>query len=229
MASLQYFFFFFYSSSFFFSFPPVASRIILCETLYCGGIGPPVQFPFRFNDQPKACGYAGFDLSCTNQSQTILTLPHSGEFVVQNIDYMEQTIDITDPDNCFFRRTLQNFTLSGSPFRTDFFSWNFTFLNCSSDMTNMSRSWPIPCLSGDGFNVSMTPTAYDGTLPPPASCKAIFTALLPEMSPSQSVQLAWSEPSCAECVARGGDCVRSDTSLDVECFVNSPSSNIGTF
>ncbi|XP_059440783.1 putative RING-H2 finger protein ATL21A isoform X1 [Corylus avellana] len=227
MSSSKYFFFFF-STLFFFSFPRISSRVTVCETLYCGGSWPPVRFPFRFKDQPESCGYAGFDLSCTNQNQTILTLPHSGDFVVQDIDYLEQTIDITDPDDCFFRRTLQNFTLRGSPFHTQFFGWNFTFFNCSSNVTNMSRSWPISCLGGHGFSVWMTPSDYREDSWPPPSCRATHTALLPEMSPSQSVQLSWSEPSCVECVARGGDCVRSDSSRDVECLINAPGS-IGLF
>lgn len=224
MASLQYFFFFI-----FFFFPPhIASTIIFCEPSFCG-TGPLVQFPFRFKHQPKACGYTGFDLSCTNQSQTILTLPHSGDFFVQKIDYSDQTIDITDPDNCFIRRTLQNFTLSGSPFQNDFSAdRNFTLFNCSSNVANMYSSWPISCLSGDGFNVSRRPTVHRESFSPPASCRAIFTGLLPAIS-SQSVQLTWNEPSCLDCVARGGDCERSDTILDDGCFTNAPSSFIGTF
>ncbi|ONI07426.1 hypothetical protein PRUPE_5G119800, partial [Prunus persica] len=50
------------------------------------------------------CGYAGFDLSCNNQSQTIITFPSSGDFIVQWINYREQTLFINGTDNCIPKR-----------------------------------------------------------------------------------------------------------------------------
>ncbi|RVW87547.1 Rust resistance kinase Lr10 [Vitis vinifera] len=43
----------------------------------CGDQGPLIQFPFRLKDQPCHCGYPGFELSCTENNQTMLELPVS--------------------------------------------------------------------------------------------------------------------------------------------------------
>ncbi|KAB1215496.1 putative RING-H2 finger protein ATL69 [Morella rubra] len=103
----------------------MASFLILCSSSFSPK-NPDVKFPFRLKQSPEACGYPGFDLSCNNRSQTILSLPYSGDFVVRGISYLGQSIFIDDQENCLFRRFLHNFSLSGSPFRFES-SGTFTF------------------------------------------------------------------------------------------------------
>ncbi|RVW33830.1 Rust resistance kinase Lr10 [Vitis vinifera] len=43
----------------------------------CGDQGPLIRFPFRLKHQPHHCGYPGFELSCTENNQTMLDLPVS--------------------------------------------------------------------------------------------------------------------------------------------------------
>jgi hypothetical protein len=234
MASFQVFFSTFFI---FFFLPHITSSAIICETSSCGGReNPLVNFPFRLNSKgmktDKSCGYPGFDLSCNNQSQTILTLPYSGDVVVEHIDYYEQSIYIDDPDHCLARRLLQNFNLSGSPFGFAAVR-NFTFFNCSANETTMYEygyGRVIPCVSGDDYNIWITASRYSETLMTMPSCRVILMDLLPvPLSPSPMVQLTWGEPSCGECLAGDGYCaLKSATSLDVGCFNIVPSSN-GTF
>jgi len=239
MASFQVFFSTFFI---FFVLPHITSSAIICKTSSCGGReNPLVNFPFRLKGKKtdQSCGYPGFDLSCNNQSQTILNLPYSGDVVVEHIDYYEQSVYIDDPDHCFARRLLQNFTLSGSPFRFAAVG-NFTFLNCSANETMMLLMYEygygrvIRCVSGDDYNIWITVSPYAeilmSTMP---SCRVILMGLLPvplSPSPSPTVQLTWGEPSCGECVAGDGYCARKNaTSLDVGCFNNIVSSSNGTF
>jgi hypothetical protein len=232
--------------TFLFLLPQTTSSAVIYNTSSCGGseLNPPIKFPYRLkgtnNDQ--SCCYPGFDLSCNNQSQTILTLPHSGDVVVELIDYYNQSIYISDPGHCFARRFLDNFTLSGSPFQFLAVK-NFTFLNCSANVTMMMYvpyAWAIPCVSGDAYTIWSTPSSYGGiSVTPPPSCSVILVALLPfpmlllrSRGSVTVIQLTWVEPSCVGCVAGDGDCARkSATSLDDGCFpgFSAPSSNIGTF
>ena len=85
MASFQIFF----VSTFFFFLHNTASRAEFAKTiLSCDGYALDfrIKFPFQLNTttsrstQAKRCGYPGFNLSCNNQRQTILTLPHSRDF-----------------------------------------------------------------------------------------------------------------------------------------------------
>ncbi|KAG2721347.1 hypothetical protein I3760_02G078100 [Carya illinoinensis] len=118
MAAFQIFFSIFFFGFFF--LPQIASSPTNCKPSSCNGTqNLPVKFPFRLNgSQAEACCYdPRFDLSCNNQNQTILTLPSSGDFVVIEISYREQWLQIGDPEQCIFKLLLHNFSLSGSPFR----------------------------------------------------------------------------------------------------------------
>ncbi|XP_020420351.1 putative RING-H2 finger protein ATL21A [Prunus persica] len=78
-----------------------------CNGSTCSFDGPVARFPFQIinNQLSRNCGYAGFDLSCNNQSQTIITFPSSGDFIVQWINYREQTLFINGTDNCIPKRS----------------------------------------------------------------------------------------------------------------------------
>ncbi|KAI7995539.1 putative RING-H2 finger protein ATL21A [Camellia lanceoleosa] len=110
METSTLFLFFFFSSLTIFTYK--ASSVDICEPTSCAASEPVIRFPFRLKTgQPDRCGYPGFDLSCNNQTQTVLTLPHSGEFTVTHIDYLQQWISINDPNFCLPNR-VQNLSLS---------------------------------------------------------------------------------------------------------------------
>ncbi|XP_062028929.1 RING-H2 finger protein ATL22-like [Rosa rugosa] len=180
-----------------------------CPRLACTSHSPSIQLPFRLaNRQLSSCGYAGFDLSCNNQKQTILTLPSSGNFIVQNINYKEQIVTINDPENCLPKRFLNgdHFNLTDSPltFWTD--TRNYTFLNCSAKDGTLAAS--ISCLSSDYYKVFLVPTSDWPTSWYP--CSIISTALVPiysfqwrDLNDVLDIRLSWNKPDCRSCEAGG--------------------------
>lgn len=122
-----------------------------CPESRCGS-GPTIRFPFRLKDrQPDYCGYHGFDLSCTERNDTLLELPNSVKLYVQEIDYLHQVLNVSDPDHCFLRQA-SNIKFSSSPFRFyGDFLYNYTLFNCTSAERNILGI--APCLEVPGYEV----------------------------------------------------------------------------
>ncbi|KAJ9679793.1 hypothetical protein PVL29_021643 [Vitis rotundifolia] len=143
----------------------------------CGDQGPLIQFPFRLKDQPRHCGYPGFELSCTDNNQTMLELPVSVKLLVKNITYKSREIIVQDQDNCLARQ-LRNLNLAASPFQFNF--EDFTFFDCSSDKTdsyNFDRS--IPCLSIPGNPVYAVYSSSSVQYTDLSSCRRLYNASVP--------------------------------------------------
>ncbi|KAF2291235.1 hypothetical protein GH714_020802 [Hevea brasiliensis] len=125
-----------------------------CPISSCSRDDISVRFPFRLEGpQPQYCGYPGFNLSCDNQSKTVLKLPCSGDFLVRGINYLTQQIQVYDSDNCLPKRLL-SFNLSGSPFVAAAYH-NYTFLSCPTQIVE-SRLTTIDCLSNSTTSVLAT-------------------------------------------------------------------------
>ncbi|KAK9096189.1 hypothetical protein Sjap_021686 [Stephania japonica] len=127
----------------------------------CSHHGPPIRFPFSLNNHRNiGSGYPGFDLSCTVGKDTVLQLPHGGEFLVTEINYTSQEITVSDPDGCIVRRLL-HLNLSSSPFsqvKGVRFHYNLTIFNCSitnNDILDVAyyRAVPINCLNVRDYRV----------------------------------------------------------------------------
>ncbi|XP_020538012.1 putative RING-H2 finger protein ATL21A [Jatropha curcas] len=124
-----------------------------CSESSCGA-GPVIRFPFRLRDkQLEHCGYAGFDLSCTEKNQTLLELPNSVKLFVKTVDYQSQVINVSHPDDCFLRQAL-NIDFSASPFsfRSDSLD-DYTLFNCSTSIQRNNIDGNISCLSVPGYEV----------------------------------------------------------------------------
>ncbi|GMN31581.1 hypothetical protein TIFTF001_003322 [Ficus carica] len=254
---------FFLCFSFFFVLVFRASAdITTCGKASCMPGGSPVHFPFRLRNRQNSssCAYAArtgrFDLSCNNRSQTLIRLG-SGDFTVERIDYKEQSIWINDPDDCLPRRFLnQEFAnLTGETFQIANLQ-NYTFLNCSADMT-MSFFTPIRCLGGGkdyeviavptavwetSYGSSVLPTSESaspapapspasgcsviGIVPVPLSRSFYWPSLISDLS--ADIQLTWRDPNCGACVQRGGECgYRSGSATEIGCSVSLNGSGTG--
>ncbi|KAG2310451.1 hypothetical protein Bca52824_022008 [Brassica carinata] len=121
-----------------------------CTNAVCRHGDPIIRFPFRLKPhQLKSCGYdKGFDLACGSNgvNRTTITLPFSGDFTVEMIDYAAQEIWINDPHNCLPKRIL-TLNLSATPF-AGVYARRFTFFNClTSEYLRFRPLNPITCLS----------------------------------------------------------------------------------
>ncbi|KAJ9679761.1 hypothetical protein PVL29_021618 [Vitis rotundifolia] len=144
----------------------------------CGDQGPLIQFPFRLQDQPRHCGYPGFNLSCTENNQTMLDLPVSVKLLVKKIAYKSREIIVQDPDNCLARQ-LRNLNLSASPFHFKFEWEDFTLFNCSSDKTeSYGFDQSIPCLSIPG-NLYAVYSSRSVQYTDLSSCRRLYNASVP--------------------------------------------------
>ncbi|KAI3935133.1 hypothetical protein MKX01_031400 [Papaver californicum] len=196
----------------FLCFPYLIASIENCQDRRCSMDGPVVIFPFRLKGrQGEQCGFPGFDLSCNELNRTVLELPFSGVFVVQNI-YNNSTaneIKLRDPDNCLPRRLLNNLNLSGTPFFGVSYK-NYSFYNCSSEnIFNSTRSMAnlISCLSSSSHTVIATSATNSISLT--TNCGLIATIPVPKSSLNPSnrayplgndLHLTWRTPSdCKNC------------------------------
>ena len=143
----------------------------------CGDQGPLIQFPFRLKDQPCHCGYPGFELSCTENNQTMLDLRGSVKLLVKNITYKSREIIVQDPDNCLARQ-LRNLNLAASPFLFKF-ERDFTLFNCSSDKTESYDFQSIPCLSIPGNLVYAVESSELVQYLNLSSCRRLYSASAP--------------------------------------------------
>ncbi|XWS61616.1 hypothetical protein CRYUN_Cryun07bG0141600 [Craigia yunnanensis] len=209
---------------FFFFVLELSIRSESCQT-NCGYNS--IIFPFQLRNQSDEyrCGYPGFDLSCNNQSQTIITLPSSGDFKIEILDYYGQFIALSDPADCLARRLiLEGFDPSGTPFQPVDLK-NFTLLNCSSDVLSLELiGMSIPCLNTENKYVLAIPVDRPDLFTSLSSCLKIAMVSLSMRGNwdyfSDLIWLTWTEPDCKKCVRNLGTCqYKKDTGLEVGCTV----------
>ncbi|XP_042480879.1 RING-H2 finger protein ATL20-like [Macadamia integrifolia] len=219
----------------------------ICQSSTCGdSTSPEIRFPFRIKmQQEKTCGYPGFDLKCEyqNQSRTILELPSSGRFWLQEINYTKQEISIVDPENCIWRKFL-TLNLSSSVFSGAYYD-NYTILRCS---TNLTMPLPlsmksIDCMSNSSYEIRATlatvmETEFWMSL---TGCERIATVAVPvpwsgyydengdRSFSREDLRLEWDEPNCVDCETKGGRCGRLKSSnvsgIEFGCFDIPPTAN----
>ncbi|XVF12648.1 hypothetical protein REPUB_Repub08aG0137100 [Reevesia pubescens] len=197
-----------------------------CKVSRCKRHEPPVRFPFRLQGfQPPHCGYPhpGFQLSCSENNQTLLKLPLSMNLSVKDIDYKAQQIHLDDPLRCLWRQLL-DLNLSAFPFMYEqparYSSTSYTLFNCSSEDESLYRSSRVPCLSTPGSQILAYADgdAYDDENLLNCSKFGNFsTAIPPDLI---LLQLNWYEPNCGHCEADGRECrpKRNSTQDQTECF-----------
>ncbi|KAM7465819.1 hypothetical protein LguiB_013381 [Lonicera macranthoides] len=192
-------------------FPIITSRLGVegandgCKITKCRENGPPIRFPFRLRpNQPKHCGYPGFELSCNHMKQTVLELPVAVEVVVDEIDYISQIIYVHDPHNCF-PAEVPGLTVSASVFNYLEMPGNIALFNCSPAERKFSIM--VSCLSGPGYQIYAE--RYGSLTDELTNCVKIHnfsTVPITLFDNRQSVQLSWSKPNCSMCESKGKMC-----------------------
>ncbi|XP_015062124.1 putative RING-H2 finger protein ATL21A [Solanum pennellii] len=106
----------------------------------CGNLT--IQYPFKLQSQntQQNPNYNNFPLRCTDQGNTLLTIPFSGDFLVQEINYSTKEIKLQNPYN-FLPRKLLHLNLFSSPFSTS--SQNYTFSLLSHFHGDVRLTWDV--------------------------------------------------------------------------------------
>ncbi|VVA36513.1 PREDICTED: rust resistance kinase Lr10 [Prunus dulcis] len=192
-----------------------------CSELRCGDI--PIKFPFRLKDkQPDHCGYPGFDLSCNGSNNTVLELPISVKFIVTDINYKSQVIQVVDPDGCVPRQLHKlNPSASAFQFKGDYQS-DYTLFNCSP--ADRDLYYQIPCLSGTSHQMLAIDSDSSIDAFPISSCTKLYN--LPPVShdifkAEHVLRLEWFKPECKHCERKGRKCKlknNNHTESETECF-----------
>lgn len=167
---------------------------INCPMINCSHEAPLIRFPFRLIDQqPKSCGYPGFNLFCKENTTTIHFSSY-GDLIVNSISYEIPKLNLLDPKNCVHGVFL-NLNLSLTPFRYYNVLKKYKYINCSS---SLSPSFvQIPCLSGSQHHVYTVESSLDV----PDCCRLVKTIAIPfSYSPylsdnSFGLGLTWDSPS----------------------------------
>ncbi|XP_027933154.1 putative RING-H2 finger protein ATL21A [Vigna unguiculata] len=183
-----------------------------------------IRFPFQIQGlQHPYCGYPGFQLTCSNDSKTVITLPYMGKFFVRNINYLRQEMQVYDPDDCLPKRLL-SLNLSASPFIVTSLR-NYTLFSCPTPHTG-SQFIPIDCLSNSTSFVSAIPS-LNFTTSLPDSCHVLKKLSFPVAYQqnfsddllSGDLLLTWSSPDCRYCESQQALCgFQSINSDQVSCF-----------
>ena len=200
-----------------------------CPDLTCGN--QVIKFPFHIkNRQASMCGYAGFELFCSSNNETMIELPRSVKLNVKNIDYRHQTIELFDPQSCLYKH-IHNLNLSESHFNylkhgyNDFVDNHF--FNCSLLIRDKMDSYLVPCLSTSTSQIYAIPSYESIDYLPLSFCTKMFNVSLNIKSGfvrnQNYLNLMWSEPNCKHCESKGDRCGwkntnSNSTSKEVDCF-----------
>lgn len=200
-----------------------------CMETRCKPHGPTIRFPFRIKGrQPNHCGYEGFDISCTNDKQTVLEIMPSSanKFFVKKINYAFQEIDIYYQIGCPPQQVFDLNSLSSSPFKFVEGGRNYTIFSCPSSKERdeyLRSSGPYcgaklrPCNHGSNpvgnqiFSIRGDDCSIDYF--PLVSCTKVHdyytSSSVPDMSLGSRhnvLKLQWSKPSCQHCEELGKTC-----------------------
>ncbi|CAL0311391.1 unnamed protein product [Lupinus luteus] len=211
----------------------------ICETMSCGEID--IEFPFSLKGANGSCNNPdpSFQLSCDNNSRTILTLPNSGDLLVKRINYEKQVIQVNDPNGCLPKRYLQNFTFSISlPFIFDVTVYDFydlVFVKCPSNLSDSISLPSISCLretnassSSSSYyysffrhyvNVSDSSSVFYGCEVISSSVAVPLPTMMTWPNLNRDIELIWDIPICEDCAARSQLCGFVNTStFQVGCI-----------
>ncbi|KAL5722499.1 hypothetical protein ACHQM5_006014 [Ranunculus cassubicifolius] len=190
----------------------------IAENCLESSILPVISFPCSNCRRPA---YPGFSMSCTEANRAVIQLGSWGEFLVRDVNYVNQEVEIYDQHNCLPKRLL-NLDLSSTPFRGAHYE-NFTFYNCSSEFSS-NVSMPISCLGT--LNHTIFATSNASAMESFSTCDVIASVMIPSRSRYRTDinHLVWDTPHCKACVGElHGHCgFKKKGSLELECFVFLP-------
>ncbi|XP_021800895.1 rust resistance kinase Lr10-like [Prunus avium] len=181
-----------------------------CTETRCGPGEPAIRFPFRLKGrQPIHCGFRGFDVSCTDDNQTILEMASSTKLRVYEIDYRSHAITGLPYDGCLPREL---FNSNGSyPFEfvrpATLFSCPPSTVRdkyCSSMYVRGDLARLSPCHGNNSGNHNyavLGDYCYIDEMPLVSCIKVHDYTSNPKYISERGI-LRWSIPSCEHCKGR---------------------------
>ncbi|XP_019195140.1 PREDICTED: rust resistance kinase Lr10-like isoform X2 [Ipomoea nil] len=231
----NFFFIFFFSFRLFIIitllFPLVVVGFDDCGESRCRKGGPKIHFPFKLikdgDEDAEHCGYPGFELSCDNNGNTVMELPHEVQLQVDEIDYASQQIFLSDPAGCLSGKMLLYLNLSLSPFQYSSTSSSdyYSLFNCSAsiDSDEAIYGWLISCVGVPGHQVYALDSSVSlDEFPSPSCVKFRETTFhYPRYPFENTLQLNWLSPFCSTCEIQGKNCGlknHNNITLGVQCL-----------
>ncbi|XP_073125319.1 rust resistance kinase Lr10-like [Henckelia pumila] len=210
---------------FFLCFFPVLGVMAndICVPTSCGNDGPIIRFPFRLKyRQPQHCGYdPGFDLYCNERNETVLVLPVSVEFIVKQIDYVSQRVELYDERGCFTEK-LHFLNASASTFQFiiyedyPYYLRDLNIFNCSTS-NEFLQFYSVRCLNKSGYGIYIIPSSSDMDSEQLVSCTKLYKVpSAPWLRGGDNyLYLKWFEPAaCGRCESQGKRCSMNRNTRD---------------
>ncbi|CAI9771576.1 unnamed protein product [Fraxinus pennsylvanica] len=137
-----------------------------------GPVFPGIRYPFRIQDeQPSNYGRPGFELFF-RRNKTFIHFPTYGDLIVKSISHDTRKLNLIDPKNCV-PEVFLNLNLSLTPFNYYYVLKEYTYINCSSQLSTSFLQ--VPCLSGLNHHVYVVESSFS----PPVSCDLVKTVAIP--------------------------------------------------
>nr|KJB71597.1 hypothetical protein B456_011G132200 [Gossypium raimondii] len=193
------------------------------ETRKCGNLS--INFPFFMEEARR--GYPGFNISCKNNINPIISLPDDGDYVIHNIFYQNQSFHISRVDPFDADDVCNNSIRSISIPQDRFF--------LPPKQVNMSLFFDcvlVVCEAKYGTNVTLSllsnyneysELSYASwycnktvVLPAPVDLPGNETTVQGILN--RGFILEWKSSKCSDCEASGGKCGFDDNANNFKCF-----------
>ncbi|KAJ0037903.1 hypothetical protein Pint_22110 [Pistacia integerrima] len=198
-----------------------------CQPTNCSENGPQIRFPFRLKTQPISCGLEGFEVSCSS-NKTMLHLPFSSSYYVEDISYLDRSITIMDMnDTTCPIQSLLSLNLTDSKFSLLYSYYNqmYALWNCSTKIIWNSALGPFDCMTDErGFVYGMT---YDWSVDSrPPVCSMYKTDNISiefwyQNNQTKKIVIEWEAlDGWYDCEKSGNYCGFNTTSNSTICVIN---------
>jgi hypothetical protein len=195
-----------------------------CSESKCGDNGLAIYLPFR---RGHHCEYSECNEATDDEQRMVLV-----KYFVKHIDYINQEIQVHNPDNCLLLNPLDipHMNVPHSPFASlDSDRVNITLFRCPAETVISYFAQLVPCF-GD-INTKIYAVLSDTEIrivPAVESCTKMYDVLsLPSNSTypdyylrfTDTLRFKWSTPNCSECKAVGDTCRMKNNGIQskIEC------------
>ncbi|XVF84761.1 hypothetical protein PTKIN_Ptkin17bG0065000 [Pterospermum kingtungense] len=198
----------------------------------CGGLN--IKFPFFIQEQNESrCGYPGFNISCRNNVDPVLSLP-VGDFIIHDIFYQNQSFHVSEAvasySDTVCTQTIRNISLPDDRLQLPLNQKQiFLLFNCNITLpgTRELIQYKVNCDVENDTNTTLALFNDDPMLNLALEyCDKTVTAPVGFDEGERGVEeilkrgfvLKWTASNCSICEASGGMCGFDDTTYHFKCF-----------